>query len=99
MIDNLIINEPNPFWSYLDEKSFFAWLESIPAVIEVVGDGGGLNVSLRIPLEESSLRDLIALMHRYQIDKRCLRRFCVPENEKWFKDPEKYWYISVFGDA
>lgn len=96
MMIKLIIEEPDPFWSRLDEKSFFEWLKSIPAVKRIVGTKNGLEISLETPLDEPNLRDLIAVMHRYGIDKKCLRDFCTPDNEKWFKDPEKYWYKSVF---
>lgn len=92
----LIIKEPNPFFSYLDEKSFFDWLESIPAVKSVVGTPQGLEVSLESPLDEKNLSDLIAVMHRYGIEKKHLRDLCTSENESWFKNTDKYWYKSVF---
>lgn len=98
MITKLIIKEPNPYWSYLDEKNFFEWLESIPAIKKVIGIGTslGLEIYIKTPLNEPNLRDLIAILHKYGIDKKCLREFATSENEKWFKDNNSYWYKSVF---
>lgn len=90
------INEPRPFFSYLDEKNFFTWLESIPAVKHINGSAKGLEISLATPLNESHIRDLIAIMHRYGIEKKPLQQLCTSENESWFKDKNKYWYQSVF---
>ncbi|MEZ5691220.1 MAG: hypothetical protein R3D71_06115 [Rickettsiales bacterium] len=99
MINIITIKSPNPFFSYLDEKSFFTWLESIDGVVKVAGYLDELDISLDVPLSEESLRDLIAVMHRYNVDKKCLKEFVTPENKKWFKDNKNaYWHNSIFGD-
>ena len=93
----MIIPEPKIFYSYLDEKHFFYWLEEIPAVKNVLGVISGLELTIIQPLDQPNLRDLIAVMKRYQLDMTCLADFCTPENEFWFRDPEKYWHTDIFG--
>lgn len=93
-----IIKEPLPFYSYLDEKNFFRWLESIPAVKNVVGTSKGLELSIEMPIDEPNLRDLIAIMKRYSLDMKSLKTFCDSTNDAWFKNQTAYWYKSVFDD-
>jgi hypothetical protein len=54
MPDELIIRESSSFYSYLDEESFFRWLESIPAVTDVVRVGRDLRISLKLPFADPS---------------------------------------------
>ena len=42
----LVIKEPTPFYSQLDEDHFFAWLNEIPNVAGVKGTKNGLEVML-----------------------------------------------------
>jgi hypothetical protein len=81
----------------LDEENFFRWLESIPAVTGVARAGRDLDVSLKVPVGESDLRDLIALLKRYGIDMKCLRAFADAGNASWFRSPSAYWHADVFG--
>lgn len=92
----LTIKEPVPFFSEGDEDSFFRWLRSIPAVRKVVGTPEGLKLTLREP-DKLSIYELIALMTRYQLDRRCLREICESSKERaWFRRKQMYWYDSVY---
>ena len=86
------------FYSSKDEARFFSWLESIPGVTRVVGEGRDLQVTLRSSrLGEEALRELIALHWRYRLPMRHLAAFLSPTNEHWFAAPGMYWRKAVFG--
>ena len=85
---------PIRYWSYLDEKSFFEWAQSIPCVTSV--EGGFLHIKSK-RLSESNLRDLIAIMYRYGLPMQQLLQFCSSSNEHWFKSADTYWFKAVFG--
>jgi len=88
------------FYSQLDENHFFAWLREIDGVLEVRGHQDSFMVYLSAPtLSESGLRDLIGLLFRYDVPMSFLRSQLTPENEHWFKDPEKYWYQKIFVES
>ena len=93
----LLINEPRPFFSYLDEKHFFSWLESIVSVQNIKPVDGGMELTLDYEFEKESLYDLISLMMRYGLDMQCLKELCTEKNKSWFKNPNAYWYKKVFG--
>src|SRR5579862_8515316 len=97
----LLWNARMTYGSYGDEKAFFTWLESISGVTRVVGSADhGLVIHLRSKrLSQSALRDLLAIYRRYVGDMSQLAQFLTPENESWFKSPEKYWYKAVFKTA
>jgi hypothetical protein len=92
----LIIKEPSPYFSQKDEDHFFYWLQSLEAVTNVVGTPNGIEITLQ-NVDKESLYELIAIMTRYGLDKKCLASLCTHENEAWFKDKNKYWYASIFG--
>ena len=83
------------YFSQLDEDHFFAWLQEIPAVKRVTV---GLEVVVKEPIDKASLYDLIAVMTRYGLDRKCLRPLCESHKDRrWFADPKKYWHKAVFG--
>jgi hypothetical protein len=86
------------YWSAGDEAAFFAWLQSIPGVESVTGEGSELHIKLRSSrLSQPALRELIALYARYGGDMRELARFETVSNSTWFRSPISYWYEGVFG--
>jgi len=89
-----IDTSPIRYYSYLDEKSFFEWAMEIPCVTSI--DGGFLHVRSK-RLSKSDLRDLIAIMHRYNLPMRQLGQFCNDKNKRWFQDTKMYWYQKIFG--
>ncbi|MGZ5875665.1 MAG: hypothetical protein ACXWKP_26595 [Bradyrhizobium sp.] len=93
----LFIEGPSPFYSRTDEDHFFAWLQSIPAIKRVTGKGRGLELVVERPIDRESLRDLIAVMTRYDLDCRPLRPLCDEQKDEYFRDEGKYWHSAVYG--
>lgn len=96
MADLLIFQGARQFFSYMDEENFFTWLKKIPAIQDIRGTARGLELTITKPMDRHSLADLIAALMRYSIDMKCLRDLSRPEDEAWFKDPQKYWHKAVF---
>lgn len=91
----LIVREPR-YLSYLDEKSFYSWLESIEGVAGVQGCVQGLRVDLvDVKVGRSCLSDLIALFVRYSMDVRFLSDVIEYEDKEWFSDPSAYWHAHI----
>jgi hypothetical protein len=79
---------------------FFQWLLSIPAVEKAVGGPGGLSIIFNaVDLERTDWGGLLSLFTRYGIDMRALQELVTPEHEAWLKDPDKYWYSSLWGTS
>jgi hypothetical protein len=81
------------FGSQLDEKHLFAWALEIKSVVKWEQDS--LIVRSR-RISETSLRDLLALFHRYDIPMEQLAQFKNANNESWFMAPKMYWHKKVF---
>lgn len=96
MTYRLIFPEPRIFFSNKDEKVFFRWLEGIREIGRVTRVSNGLEAHVVLPISDRSLRELIALLTRYGLDKRCLAPLVSDDNEAWFKNKKMYWYRSVF---
>ena len=93
----LVWQEPMWYGSPGDERAFFTWLQSIPGVLSIRGEGRELHIRLRSKrLSTSSLREFIALYTRYQGRLSELAQFATPSNESWFKSKEAHWYRGVF---
>ena len=85
------------YFSELDEEMFFVWLDKLDCVSEYHGEGTDLLITLKGKrLDDSSLRELLALFNRYGVDMAQLARFETKENRSWFRDPRSYWYTRVF---
>lgn len=95
----ILLPEPVPFYTYQDEKNFFSWLESIPAVKSLVGVPGGVELTLIDPIDDDSLESLIAITTRYGLKATCLAPLTNEQNAHWFTDKGAYWYTAVFGNA
>jgi hypothetical protein len=86
-----------PYWSHGDESAFFRWLESIPGVKSVKGQGLELIVTLRSSrISSLALRELIALHTRYNLPMQSLAQFETAANKKWFRSKKAHWYLKVF---
>jgi hypothetical protein len=80
------------YYSQYDEDAFFGWLGKIECVTETGGKGYTLSITVRTDLvDQGAMRDLLALFHRYHIDKSQLLKLVRPEFASWFHDKEKYW--------
>jgi len=84
------------FFSAGDEKAFFGFAEGIKAVREVSGEGDEILLQVVSRPSQASLRDLIALFYRYDIEMSQLRQFRSTSNRRWFQDPQKFWFEKVF---
>lgn len=86
------------FYHAADERAFFDWLERIPCVSSVAGEGRrGLVVRLKRRPGKDDLWQLLALGWRYGVDMRQLAKFETDANREWFRDPSMFWYSAVFG--
>jgi len=85
------------FYHEADERAYFEWLQRIPCVESVRGEGQrGLVVKLKRRPGEDDLRQLLALAHRYGLDMCKFAKFETAANSHWFRDPKMYWHDSVF---
>ena len=87
------------FYSKGDEDTFFGWAHNIPAIKEVFGDVEDIVLLIgSVSIEDSSLRELIALLYRYNLPLQQLAIFKNPSNQEWFQNENKFWYSGVFGN-
>ena|SRR5437016_2413329 len=94
----LVWQGPMQFASPGDESAFFDWLQSIPGVVSVRGEGRELHIRLRSKrLSSHALREFIALYARYDGRMKELAQFAHSSNEAWFKSKESFWHRKVFG--
>ena len=93
----LTIDGPRAFYSRSDEDHFFGWLQSIPEIEKVTGVGETLEITVRRPMKKDSLHDLIALMTRYDLDRRSLKPLCDEQPGDSFRAPGTYWHSAVYG--
>ena len=85
------------FYHPADERAFFEWLQRIPCVASLSGDGRrGLVVRLKRRPGNDDLRQLIALCRRYGVDMRQLAKFETDHNRVWFRDPRAFWHRAIF---
>lgn len=84
------------YFSPNDEGSFFAWLKGIGCVSDIHGVGRELHMKVRPPTD-TELRELIALFHRYSVERRQLAQFVTSKNASWFRDDDvAYWHAAIF---
>lgn len=94
----IIIPEPQRFFCEADEDHFFGWLKEIDAIQSVSGSPDGLELEVNDPVDKLSFYELVGLLNRYDLDRRCLRPLCIGNPDSWFNDRKNYWYPSVFGE-
>jgi hypothetical protein len=95
----LIVGGPS-YFSMGDEHAFFHWLQSIPCVESVIGRSTDLCIRLRRPPSRADLRELIAVLYRYQMDMKPLAALRTARNSSWFaENPEVYWHAPIFGSV
>jgi hypothetical protein len=93
----LIWTAPTHYYSHSDEAAFFHWLQSIPGVTGVRGQGRELVIRLKSKrLSQTALRELIALYRRYNGRMSELQQFANDTNRNWFQNSDTYWYKEVF---
>ena len=94
----ILIRRPDgPYYSQGDERAFFEWLERIPCVSKLDGEGEELHIHVTgSRVTQASLRELIAAFRRYGVSMPQLAQLETATNRKWFRDPAAYWYRSIF---
>lgn len=86
------------FFSPRDEAHFFAWLDQMACVVEVVGRGRIIYIKVdRRRVDADALRDILAFFQRYRIAMAQLRAFDSEAFSSWFRRSNTYWYRCVFG--
>lgn len=94
----LRINPIGPFFSDGDEECFFQWLDQIKCIKGYEGSGESLSIAVDTSLlEDNELREIIALLYRYDIDMKQLAVFDCAKFSKWFRNKEMFWHDRVFG--
>jgi hypothetical protein len=94
-----LIAKATTFLSQLDETAFFEWLSKISCVSKFTGQDDILYIQItRSKVDQSSLRDLLALFYRYKIDMKQLAIFDRAEFSEWFRRKEAYWHDQVFAE-
>lgn len=87
-----ILREPW-FGSKLDECAFFGWLQAVPGVISVIGVQTGLRVTVDLSLfNDLSLKEMLSLYYRYELDFGELKIFINYKNSLWVCRPTMYWW-------
>lgn len=85
------------YYSELDEKSFFGWLDSIPGVVRYEGRGIDLSIYTSDELSDASIREMISLFNRYDVDMVQLGQYVSEANAKWLKNKSMFWFQPIFG--
>jgi len=81
------------FYSQQDEENLFNWANEIECIVSVER---GIFVIDEERVNESSLRDLISLLFRYDLPMNHLSVLLTDQNKSWFKNPITYWHDKVF---
>ena len=85
------------FFSAHDEAAFFEWLDKLKCVADYHGEGRNLLIRLKDePVDDASLRELLALFSRYNIEMSQLAAFETDLNRAWFRASNTYWHATVF---
>jgi hypothetical protein len=87
------------FYSSEDEKWFFTWISKIKAVTRMSGHLRTLTLQVE-NIDDESLRELLALFYRYNVDMGPLAQFRSDASRSWFYDnKEAYSLDEVFGET
>jgi len=85
------------FLSDLDEESFFRCLDRMVSFLSYEGEGDAVKIVVKSDkLSDGDLRNLLGLFSRYGVDMRQLVVFVGTDNEVWMRNPEAYWFRTMF---
>ncbi len=88
------------FYSRGDERRLFQGFQEIPAIRNVQGVGRDLLLDIEIAsLNKEALRELLALLWRYDISLAPLRALADKRKFDWLNDSQGYWHNSMFPTA
>ena len=92
--------ELSSFYSRGDERRLFMGFKEIAAIRGVQGIGGDLLLDIDVArMNKEAMRELLALLWRYEIPLAPLRAFAEKKKFIWLNDPEGYWYNAMFKGA
>ena len=93
----LIIRE-GTYYSQADEDAFFDRLYGLRCIKSIVGAPDGLHITLHRPPSDKQLREMLALLYRYDLNMTPLAVLRTSRNAAWFADdPKMFWHARVFG--
>ena len=85
------------FYSKGDEEMFFNWAKNIKVTNKAFGELDDIVLPVESAIiDDDSLRELIALLHRYNLPLKQLAVFKNANNQAWFYDENKFWHDEVF---
>lgn len=85
------------FYSRGDEKRLFQGFEEITAIRDIKGVGGDLLLSVNIAaLSKEQMRELLALLWRYDLPLTPLRVLAEKKKFDWLNDSQGYWREAMF---
>lgn len=88
------------FYSRGDERRLFMGFKEIAAIRSVQGVGRDLLLDMDlVSLKKEEMRELLALLWRYEIPLAPLRGLAEKKKFTWLNDPQGYWYSAIFKDA
>jgi hypothetical protein len=85
------------YYSQADENAFFDRLYGLSCIGPIIGMPDGLHIKLKHRPSKADLREIIALLFRYNLDMTPLAALRTERNGKWFDKPGMFWHESVFG--
>jgi len=69
------------FYCQEDEAAFFKWVQSLPEHVKLIGDVRDLRLSLKEPVSEESVVQLLTIFMRWGIKARALEKLKTEENK------------------
>jgi hypothetical protein len=85
------------YFSASDERAFYQRLKQLPELKNISGSLDRIELDFDDPLSEESLRELLALFHRYDMDMRPLGIFLCEANREWFYERKlTYWHRKIW---
>ncbi|KQU74581.1 MULTISPECIES: hypothetical protein [unclassified Rhizobacter] len=91
--------ELGSFYSRGDERRLFEGFKEIAAIRDVKGVGRELMLEIELAaLSKEALRELLALLWRYEIPLAPLRAFAEKKKFSWLNDARGYWHSDMFAE-
>jgi hypothetical protein len=85
------------FYSRGDERRLFQGFKEIAAIRNVQGVGRDLLLDIEVAaLNKEAMRELLALLWRYEIPLTPLRAFAEKKKFDWLNDSQGYWHSAMF---
>jgi hypothetical protein len=85
------------FYSQGDERRLFQGFKEIAAIRSVQGVGRDLLLDIEVAaLNKEAMRELLALLWRYEIPLSPLRVFAEKKKYAWLNDSQGYWHSAMF---